>query len=101
MNVRKVLQRNEDFVALHYSTIAFPCIYVYTQGIVECIEWEHMASIFVYAGCKAIRDECEFIYGHGPGYLKWKKMCVSGHMEFQNRVGRFFLVQSFHMGMIG
>ena len=30
-------------------------------------------------------------------------MCVSGHMEFQNRVGRFFFyfVQSFYMGMIG
>ena len=29
-------------------------------------------------------------------------MYVSGHMEFQNRVGRFFyFVQSFYMGMIG
>ena len=52
MNVRKVLQRIEDFVALHYSTLAFPCIYVYTQSIVECIEWEYMPSIFVNAGCK-------------------------------------------------
>ena len=29
-------------------------------------------------------------------------MCVSGHMEFQNRVGRFFFILfSFYMGMIG
>ena len=75
MNVRNVLQRIEDFVALHYSTFAFPCIYVYTQGIVECIEWEYMPSIFVNAGCKAVRDECEFIYGQGSGYLRRKK-CV-------------------------
>ena len=62
-----------------------------------------MPSIFVNAGCKAVRDECEFIYGQGSGYLRRKKMCVSGHMEFQNRVGRFFFyfVQSFYMGMIG
>ena len=84
MNVRKVLQRIDDFVALRYSTFAFPCIYVYTQGIVECIEWEYMPSIFVNAGCKTVRDDCEFIYGR-------KKKCVSGRMEFQNRVGRFFL----------
>ena len=77
MNVTctKVLQRIEDFVALHYSTLAFPCIYVYTQGIVECIEWEYMPSIFVNAGCKAVRDECEFIYGQSSGYLRRKK-CV-------------------------
>ena len=75
MNVRKVLQRNEDFVALHYSTFVFPCIYVYTQGIVECNEWEYMPIIFVNARCKAVRDECEFIYGEGSGYLRRKK-CV-------------------------
>ena len=79
MNVRKVLQRNEDFVALHYSTIAFPCIYVYTQGRVECIEWEYMPSIFVNAGCKAVRDECEFIYGQGSGYLRRKNVCFRSH----------------------
>ena len=44
MHVRKVRQRIDDFVALRYSTFAFPCIYVYTQGIVECIEWEYMPS---------------------------------------------------------
>ena len=75
MNVTKVQQRIEDFVALRYSTFAFPWIYVYTQGIVECIEWVHMPSIFVNAGCKAVRDECEFIYGQGSGYLRRKK-CV-------------------------
>ena len=75
MNVRKVLQRIKDFVALHYSTFAFPCIYVYMQGIVECIEWVYMPSIFVNAGCKAVRVECEFIYGQGSGYLRRKK-CV-------------------------
>ena len=75
MNVRKVLQRTEDFVALLYSTFAFPCIYVYTQGIVECIEWVYMPSIFVNAGCKAVRDVCEFIHGQGLGYVRWKK-CV-------------------------
>ena len=52
MNVRKVLQRIEDFVALHYSSFAFPCIYVYTQGIVECIEWEYMPSILYMPGVK-------------------------------------------------
>ena len=63
MNVRKVLQRIEDLVALRYSIFAFPSIYVYTHGIVECIEWVYMPSIFVNAWCKAVRDECEFIYG--------------------------------------
>ena len=72
MNIRNVLQRIEDFVALRYSTVAFPCIYVYTQGIVECIEWVCMPSMFVNAGCKAVRDECEFIYGQGSGYLRRK-----------------------------
>ena len=48
---------------------------MYTQGIVECIEWEYMPSIFVNAGCKTVRDEYEFIYGQGSGYLKRKK-CV-------------------------
>ena len=75
MNVRKVLQRFDDFIAQCYSTIAFPCIYVYTQGIVECIEWEYMPSIFVNAGCKTVCDEREFIYGQGSGYLRQKK-CV-------------------------
>ena len=42
MNVRKVLQRTEDFVAHLYSTFAFPYIYVYTQGVVERIEWVYM-----------------------------------------------------------
>ena len=62
------------------------------RGIVECIEWEYMPSIFVNAGYETVRDECEFIYGQGSGYLRRKKMCVSGHMEFQNRVGRFFFI---------
>ena len=75
MNVRKVLQRIDDFVAPRYSTLAFPCVYVYSQGIVECIEWEYMLSIFLNAGCKTVRDECEFIYGQGSGYLRRKK-CV-------------------------
>ena len=65
---------------------------MYTQGIVECTEWEYMPSIFVNARCKAVCDECEFIYGQGSGYLRQKKMCVSSHMEFQNRVGRFFFI---------
>ena len=52
MNVRKVLQRIEDFVALHYSTFAFPCIYVYMQDIVETIEWEYMPSILQMPGVK-------------------------------------------------
>ena len=75
MNIRKVLQRTDAFVALRYSTFAFQCIYVYMQVIVECIEWEYMPSIFVNAGCKTVRDECEFIYGQGSGYLRRKK-CV-------------------------
>ena len=33
---------------------------------------------------------------------KAEKMCVLGHMEFQNRVGRFFFYFFlFYMGMIG
>ena len=79
MNVRKILQRIEDFVALLYSTFAFPCIYVYRQGIVECIEWVYMPSICVNAGCKAVRDECEFIYGQGSGYVRRKKVCFRSH----------------------
>ena len=75
MKVRNVLQRTEDLVALLYSTFAFPCIYVYTQGIVECTEWVYMPSILVNAGSKAVRDECEFIYGQGSGYVRRKK-CV-------------------------
>ena len=67
MNVMKVLQRTEDFVALLYSTFAFPCIYVYTQGVVELIEWVYMPSIFVNAGCIAVHDKCEFIYGQVQG----------------------------------
>ena len=59
-----------------------------------------MPSIFVNAGCKAVRDECEFIYGQGSGYLRRKK-CVSGHMEFQNRVGRFFFVILFKVFIWG
>ena len=42
-----------------------------------------MPSIFVNAGCKAVCDEFRV--------FKAKEMCVSGHMEFQNRVGRLFL----------
>ena len=83
MNVRKVLQRIDDFVALRYSTFEFPCIYMYMKGIVECIEWDYMPSVFVNAGCETVRDEFRV--------FKAEKMCVSGHMEFQNRVGRFFL----------
>ena len=79
MNVRKVLQRTDDFVALCYSTFAFPCIYVYTQGTVECIEWEYMPSIFINSGCKTVRDECEFIYGHGSGYLRQKNVCFRSY----------------------
>ena len=79
MNVRKVLQRNDDFVALSYSIFPFPCIYVYTQGIVECIEWEYIPSIFVNAGRKTLRDECEFIYGQGSGYLRRKNVCFRSH----------------------
>ena len=79
MHVRTLLQRTEDFVVLRYLTFAFPCIYVYTQGIVECIEWVYMPNIFVTAGCKAVRDECEFIYGQGSGYLRRKNVCFRSH----------------------
>ena len=73
MNVWKVLQRTGDFVALLYSTFAFPCVYEHTQGTVECIEWVYMPSIFINAGCKAVRGECEFIYGQGSRYVRRKK----------------------------
>ena len=60
-----------------------------------------MPSIFVNAGCKAVRDD-EFISGQGSGYLRREKMSVSGHIEFQNRVGRFVsFCSKFYMGMIG
>ena len=85
MNVRKVLQRID---ALHYSTFAFPCIYMYTQGSVECSEWEYMPSTFVNAGCKTVCDKCEFIYGQGSGYLRRKNVCFRSHGI--SKKGRYF-----------
>ena len=64
MNVRKVLQRTDDFVALRYSTFAFLCIYVYTQGITECIEWEYMPQFFFKMPGVKLRDECERLPVH-------------------------------------
>ena len=39
-----------------------------------------MSSIFVNAGCIAVHDECEFIYGQGSGYVRQKKnVCFRLH----------------------
>ena len=35
-----------------------------------------MPSIFINAGCKAVHDECEFIYGQDSWVCKAEKVCV-------------------------
>ena len=51
-----------------------------------------MPSIFVNAGCIAVHDECEFIYGQGSGYVKRRKCVFQITWNFKiGTVGRSFL----------